>query len=277
MNLSVNSLTVGNSGCGQGLPNYVTGYTKPSNPQISSSLNCQQVTFNAPSYTSSAGCSTLPFPITGYLWDFGDVSSGALNTATVASTSHFYSSLGTYTVSLIVYTNCENDTIKKVITVSALSPSITVAGNFSICKGDKRIYTASGGTAYAWSNSTNAASATLSPVTTTTYNVIGTSSLGCTVSKLFTVTVNPCLNISTASAIEIGAHIFPNPFNSTLNVEVSQATEVQVYNLQGKIVLETHLESGTHDINTNELQSGVYLMRLSNKAGVWQTRVVKME
>ena len=277
MNLSVNSLVVGNSGCSEGLPNYVTGYTKPLSPQISTTKNCQQVAFSSPSYTSAAGCSSLPFPINGYLWDFGDPSSGALNTATTAGTSHLYSSLGTYTVSLIVYSNCENDTIKKVITISELSPSINVAGTFTVCKGDKRVYTASGGTSYAWSNSANAASVTLSPITTTTYNVVGTSSTGCTANKLFTITVNPCLSIGSANGSEIGAQIFPNPFNTAMSVEVSQVTQVQLYDLQGKVILDTNIESGIQTINTSALPSGVYVMKLSNKAGVCQTRVLKME
>src|SRR5262249_9040180 len=130
MNFAPNSLSLASGGCVQGLPNYVTGYTKPQNPQISSTTNCQNVMFNAPSYTASNGCSILPYPVNGYLWDFGDTSSGSANTSTLASPGHDFTSLGTYSVSLIVYTNCENDTIKKVITITNPAPSLSVTGTF---------------------------------------------------------------------------------------------------------------------------------------------------
>jgi len=278
MNLVMFGLPTGTAGgCLGGLPNYVTGYTKPQNPQIFSSVNCQQVLFNAPSYTSASGCSSLPIPINGYLWDFGDAASGSANTSTLANTSHNYASLGTYTVSLIVYTNCENDTIKKVINITSLTPSINVAGTFTMCNGDKRVYTASGGTNYLWSTNATAATVALSPTTTTVYNVTGTASAGCSVNKQFTVTVNPCTGIRSTAGEVMEAKVWPNPFTNSLNVDVLEPTKVNIYDLQGRLVLVQQVESGLTEINTTRVQNGIYLIKSSSKSGYWQAKLVRVE
>lgn len=56
--------------------------------------------------------------ITNWLWDFGDPSSGILDTSTFQNPQHFYATAGTFTVRLIVRTNagCEAP-VNKLITI----------------------------------------------------------------------------------------------------------------------------------------------------------------
>jgi hypothetical protein len=69
-------------------------------------------------------------------------------------------------------------------------PNVNVsASSLSICKGTNTILTASGATSYTWSNGLGTGnSKTISPNTTTTYSVTGTTA-GCTDTAMITITV----------------------------------------------------------------------------------------
>lgn len=276
MNLAVNSLTVGSNVCAQGLPNYVTGITKPLNSQISYTSNCQNFNFTAPSYTTSVGCSSVSFPINGYLWDFGDNTSGSANTSTLSNPSHFFSGLGNYTVTLILFSNCSNDTLSAVVNVSLLSPTISVSGSSTICKGEKALYSVSGGTSYVWNGSTNSSTISLSPTVTTQFNVVGTSSLGCKTQKNFTITVNPCLNFTETLLNEEVIKVWPSPFNSIINVLTPEPGHIQILNIQGEIVYNAWLEKGSTEINTSQLVNGIYIVSLTTGKGTNNVRVTKL-
>lgn len=279
MNFAANSYTFGAQfgGCTQGLPNYVTGYTKPQNPQISSSINCQQIMFQAPTYTYINGCTNLPYPVIGYLWDFGDANSGSANTSALANPNHNFSGLGSYTVSLIVYSNCENDTIKKVINITTPSPTVNVNGPLTICRGEKHIYTANGGISYIWNSSTSSPTLALSPNTTTVCNVSTTASNGCTSNKQFTVTVNQCLGWANEKEVENNIRIWPNPFTHSIKVQAAEPTHIALMDLQGIILMDIQIESGVTEVDASKLPIGFYIVRVSNNSNSRQLRLVKIE
>jgi len=75
-------------------------------------------------YYSSSGCPNT------FLWDFGDPASGILNTDTLSYVSHTFSSMGTYTVSLIID---QTDTVIKTIvldTIAVPHAAISISGGF---------------------------------------------------------------------------------------------------------------------------------------------------
>ncbi|HAP02267.1 MAG TPA: hypothetical protein DCQ93_10130 [Bacteroidetes bacterium] len=124
-----------------------------------------------------------------YNWDFGDgTNSSAQNP------SHLYSNAGTFNVSLITSNGTCSDTVTQQVTITP-GPAVTVNPNpASLCAGQTVNLTASGATTYTWSpnyflSSTNTASVTASPQTTTTYTVTGTTA-GCNGTATVIVTVN---------------------------------------------------------------------------------------
>lgn len=278
MNFAPNSLVLGGGlYCNQGLPNYITGYAKPQNLQILTSIKCQQGTFTAPSYTIGNGCTTAPYPVNAYLWNFGDTNSGSANTSTVANPVHYFTTPGTYTVSLIVYSNCENDTLTRVVNIVNSEPVINITGNFTVCKGDKTIYTASGGTTYLWNGTTNSQTIALAPVTTTVYNVTGTNSVGCTATTQFTVSVNPCLNASPGKGNDPEMILWPNPFQTKLNVQVTESTRIELLNLEGVRLLDVLVQTGANSIDTSAIPAGCYILRTNNSTSSSLFRFVKVE
>jgi gliding motility-associated-like protein len=81
----------------------------------------------------------LPFT---YLWNFGDPASGAANTSTSAPGIHYYSSVGTYNVSLTVTSNkgCYDDSVKVLSSVFA-RPIAAVNSNSEVCVTDSIQFT----------------------------------------------------------------------------------------------------------------------------------------
>lgn len=108
--------------------------------------------------------------------------------------------------------------------------------------------------------------------------------LGCTASldtylNVISTSINPTLN-SIKSII-----IFPNPFSSSLNIELnlssSQQTRIELCGLDGRPVKEIYngiLKEGKNELQVScPLASGVYMLRLVTRDGVMNSRIIKME
>ncbi len=123
--------------------------------------------------------------ITGYSWFFGDG-----GTSTLTNPTHSYTTGGTYSVKLKVFTNIGCiDSITTNITINPI-PNPSIAGTTTICAGSSTTLTASGGTTYSWNTGQTTAAITVSPSTATTYTVTATAG-GCSNSATVQVTVNP--------------------------------------------------------------------------------------
>jgi gliding motility-associated-like protein len=141
--------------------------------------------------------STSVQPITTYLWNFGDPSSGVLNTSLLQNPSHFYDSAGVYTITLTIINSLGCSDVTSVnLTVNP--PVVADAGpDQSVCAGGpSAVINATGGATYSWSPSTGlsdpfSSSPLVLPLANTTYTVIVTSIFGCTGSDIVVITVNP--------------------------------------------------------------------------------------
>jgi PKD repeat protein len=276
MNFVLNGQSVAPKYSLSGLPNYINGYTHTVPALFSNTIACQTSSFSVPPVpTFSSGCSSTPYSPSNYAWDFGEPSAGAANSSTLANPAHTYSSTGTYTVTLILYSACTNDTLRNAITLTIPGPTLNVAGNFNICAGEKHTYTVSGASSYQWSNNSTASTVALAPAISTVYSVSGTLN-SCTLSKSFTVSVVPCAGISTLE--NNGAFtIFPNPFKDVISVEATSSSELVIFELNGKLMLKSKLNAGRNEINTSELKEGIYLIQAKNEESVWRGRFVKVE
>lgn len=109
-----------------------------------------------------------------YLWDFGDG-----NTSTAFAPTHFYSSAGTYTASLLVYdsTGCIKPD-SSTITIIVFDPASAVTSpDTVICPNTSVQLSATGGSTYLWSPSATLSNDTIAnpiatPTSATTYQVI---------------------------------------------------------------------------------------------------------
>jgi hypothetical protein len=124
---------------------------------------------------------------TSYIWNNGGATSPSITIHPTLPTT-------TYTVTGTL-SGCSN-TANYVITVNS-PPTIAVNGNDTICRGETITLLANGATSYLWSNGYTTTSINVSPQSTTTYSVTGTTN-GCSdvESHLVVVHLRPALIIT---------------------------------------------------------------------------------
>ncbi len=276
MSFSFNAINLSPKFSALGLPNFVNTYTKPSPQPFTNTVTCNQVNFSPPPIpTFSSGCSSTPYPPNGYLWDFGEPSSGTANSSSLSSPNHVYASVGTYTVKLVILNACTNDTLIQSVNITTLGPTPTVTGPTLICKGDRYNYSVSGGSTYLWSTGSTASVVALQPTQTTVYTVSATAN-GCTQSKTFTVTVNPCLGIEDLESAGIW-RVYPNPVVNEIQIESAAEGTLKLFDLNGSLIFEFALQQGANTINISAVKAGVYNLQLSNPNFTSNLRMVKVE
>lgn len=192
------AVALANYTCQWGLPNFPGSYFEKT-PFASFSYssgpnNCKLVTFSSPQICAQTGYSVL-----GYQWDFGDPSSGILNSSYLSSPSHQYSSNGTYQVKLIRAFNCKTDTITQIVNIT--SPTLSVLSPSLGCGTNTAIAIVNGGTgpySYSWSpNISNSATANIQISGTYTVTVFDQGG-GCTATTsaaLSQAAINGTLNV----------------------------------------------------------------------------------
>jgi gliding motility-associated-like protein len=198
---TVYSVAVTNSvnGCSRTLTTQVLVNPKPTANYVFSVNPCGGgVTFTDQSTSN----------ITQWNWNFGNS-----QTSTSQSPYQFYSTGGTYTVSLIVANGdgCY-DTIVQPVTVGT-PPPVSVSSTQTICLGGQVMLNASGGFSYQWIPATglnipNIATPIASPSATTQYSVIitNTNSIGDTCRFMLTTNVV----VTQLSTIPISAEAIPD-------------------------------------------------------------------
>jgi gliding motility-associated-like protein len=164
-----------------------------------------KVSLSALSWKACAG-HPITWQLTGtntsnFVWDYGDGSTGLSQNGTHV---HAYADPGTYAPSLLM-----KDT-NGCVTAAIVSNKVTVQPKpviqllpaaAAMCEGQSLKLTATGGTSYAWSPSTdidniNSQSPTVKPMVSTTYKVMVTDANGCTNEKELPVTVHHPITLS---------------------------------------------------------------------------------
>lgn len=85
-------------------------------------------------------------------WNFGDPSSGILNYSTIKNPTHYYSSLGSYNVSVIIYREHQIDTLFQTIEIHPY-PVASIGDDTLLCPGDVITLNATSPNAsYLWHN-----------------------------------------------------------------------------------------------------------------------------
>jgi gliding motility-associated-like protein len=102
-----------NTHCFLGLPSFIQSYWFPGFT-FTGACNGTQLQFN---YARPTNINTVK-------WDFGDPASGANNTSLLDNPSHLFTAEGLYTVKLIRFGACGNDTIKKQVQAGQLSVNL---------------------------------------------------------------------------------------------------------------------------------------------------------
>lgn len=124
-----------------GLPNFVASFfaqpppVAPFTYTVSNSYGCQSAAFVTPITPNStvSACSVNGFSLTNLAWNFGDPASGSANISFQSNPVHAFTTLGTYTVQLILYYSCGGgtDTLRQVVNIN--QPCISVNSTSITC------------------------------------------------------------------------------------------------------------------------------------------------
>ena len=79
---------------------------------------------------------------------------------------------------------------------------------------------------------------------------------------------------------ENSIEVYPNPVANELNIRLDasmQASELAIYNVVGKQVMNVSLDAslGNHQVNTTQLLSGVYLVKVQTARGSFTSKLIK--
>lgn len=137
------------------------------------------ITVNSPTICPTVTAILTAAGATTYSWNPGGSTSNPLSVAPASTTTYTV----TGTTNGCTSTATATVTVQNALTVTVNSPTI--------CEGTSAILTATGATTYSWDSGASTINPyTVTPTTTTSYNVVGTSN-GCTGTATATVTVNP--------------------------------------------------------------------------------------
>jgi hypothetical protein len=71
-------------------------------------------------------------------------------------------------------------------------------------------------------------------------------------------------------------NVYPNPFNEMLNISSDEViSEVNIFDMQGKLLMSKPIQSRSAQIETNTLPAGMYVLRVVSESGTKNTPVIK--
>ncbi len=158
----------------QGLPNYYPDLFYES-PDFTFANLCAAGDTSFFSLSNQAGVDSI-------WWNFGDPSTGFLNTSTAFDAWHIYSQTGSFDVTMVVFKGCTPDTVLKTISIGGMdSLTLNIVNENCSPGGDGLIdLTVFGGNpsfTYAWSN--GATTQDIAGLNGGTYSVTVTDATGC--------------------------------------------------------------------------------------------------
>lgn len=263
-------LVVNNSnGCKDSVLRNVHIDTKPIAGYVASNVcDGEEVNFLNNTKNTAAGVS--------YVWDFGNGTQSA-----AVDTSFAYAGFGSYDVSLLALTqNGCSDTITKQVEVYEL-PNANFNVGSALTADGQFLFSGPVGTGYTYKwllsdgSKYSARDFNHTFVLSGVYTIrlIVTSPEGC-VSET-TQTINSTPN-SVGSMESAGIQIYPNPTSNRLNIDLSnsdvQSAFVQVFDISGKMVLNTAISGTQQSLDVSAMSAGTYTMRIATSNEIYSSK-----
>ncbi|MBL7931798.1 MAG: T9SS type A sorting domain-containing protein [Bacteroidia bacterium] len=145
-------------------------------------------------------------------------------------------------------------------------PDLSLAGTTSvICLGESAVLTGAGAVSYQWQGSnliSSGNSATVNPSSSFIYSVTGTSSNGCSATRVFNVEVNECVGLFNYFKSTLDFGVSPNPNTGHFFIECDPASNTlfEIRDLRGRIIQRGLMISERTPIDMMSEPSGIYLL-----------------
>jgi len=201
-----------------------------------------------------------------YSWTGGTLNSNSSSVTVSPSVTTVYTVIGSNSAF------CKDTALLQINILP--SPSIHVQGSTTICKGETHTLVASGATSLQFQGtivSQNNGTATLSPLVTSNYTIIGTDPNGCSDTVITTITVDKCIGINEVATTQ--RMIFPNPFSNELYILLDRPAAWQLYSISGQKWLQGNALNEV--VSTPHLPSGYYLLEIFRDGFIYRYQLVK--
>jgi hypothetical protein len=156
--------------------------------------------------------------------------------------------------------------------------------NLNVCAGSSTTLNASGSGTLTWystptstlslGNGTNFVTPTLSAGTYTYYvgAMLCNPSPGRTA---ITISVAVCVGMNTNGIEKLSVSVFPNPFNTEINLQTSASCNIQLFDLTGKLIYGESKGIGNKKIDLSPFPSGIYFLKLNSEKDIQSIRLIK--
>ncbi len=173
---------------------------------------------------------------TSYVWMPGNLSGATIIVSPTTTT--------TYTATGTNGNGCVGSAIITITTIANPTILATTTMN-TICAGGTTTITASGANSYSWMpGNLSGTTVTVSPLSTTTYTVIGTATNGCTNTTTQTITVSAAPNVT----IFTPSFLMCSTANATLTASGATSYTWQPGNLSGATITVSPLSTTTYTV-----------------------------
>ncbi len=149
-----------------------------------------------------------------------------------------------------------------------------VSSNSNICAGEQATLTATGASTFSWSSGSTNAEEIVSPGTTTTYTVIGTTG-ECVMHQTLVQNVSACTGIKSWEASP-DLRIYPNPFENTLHLLAASGNSVYMTDVLGLVVYSGRVSAdGEVLIDTEKFTPGAYIISVTDENRIQKRKLIK--
>jgi hypothetical protein len=236
-------------------------------------VNVNAVPVVTASITNSVICSGFTTAVNGsgastYTWTGGVTNAIPFSPTATAS----YSLTGTSAAGCT-----STNTAVQSVTVNSL-PTVSIAPSASVvCFGQTTTLTASGANTYSWNTTATTPAITVTLNISTSYNVVGTSTNGCTNTGSVTVLVTTCTGIDNLSSNiqDLSFQVYPNPSNGEFTISTDTDMNLSIINNLGQVVKEISINSSNnYNASVSNLANGIYFVVGKNNDQLIKTKII---
>jgi photosystem II stability/assembly factor-like uncharacterized protein len=151
----------------------------------------------------------------------------------------------------------------------------------TIDKGDKVLLNGSGAEDYTWTPSTfilsgkDMSTMETQPNNTLTYTLTGKDAKGCSNTVKVTITVRGTTSIS--NSFESKVNIYPNPTSQNLFIQSVLKLSYKIIDANGKIIISDTKDAFYHNVDVNNLASGIYFLEIISNDNVIENHKIKID
>ena len=181
-----------------------------------------------------------------------------------------------YTVIGVNTNGCIGQPAVSSVTVNPLPNVLASASSTTICRNESTNLSASGANSYTWSTGATTQSISVSPLVTTVYSVTGINSSNCAKTGTINIKVSLCTGVSEQGAVGTNfVSVFPNPSSGEFTLKAGAATDVQVFDIQGKLLLSIKAHEGSNKIDLGNYAAGEYILKASQNGNQQKIILIK--